>query len=125
MTPRAWKRLFARSVLWAGIVLGLVLLFFVGRATWSVYTKERVAAEAHANEAQALAELTARQKSLSAQMGTLDTPQGMEAEVRERYKVAKTGEEVIVLTDNPNAGGATTTPRQGLWEHFLSWFSWF
>ena len=125
MTPRAWKRLFARILVWAGIILGLILLFLLVRSTWSVYGKEREAAQAHADQAQALAELDARQKSLTAEVDSLDTARGVEAEVRDRYPVAKSGEEVIVLTDNPNAAGATSTLPAGLWATFVSWFSWF
>ena len=124
MTPRAWKRLFMRSVLWAAMTVGLVVLFFLMRTTWQIYGKEREAAQEHANEAQALAELSARKAALSTEIDRLNSPQGIDAEIRERYPVAKTGEEVIVLTNNPNATSSAPAAAPSPWQRFVDWLSW-
>ena len=125
MTPRAWKRLFARTVFWAGMAVALVLLFFLGSDTWSIYTKNQEAVQADTNEADQLAELQARQAALSAQISALDTKRGIEAQVRETYPVAKSGEQVVVLTDSPQSATGTSA-QQGWtpWRWFVSLFSW-
>ncbi|MBI3573759.1 hypothetical protein HY090_01805 [Candidatus Kaiserbacteria bacterium] len=127
MTPRAWKRLFARIVLWSGIVTALVVLFFLASATWRVYTKEREVRSAHLDEAEELASLTARKDALTVQLDKLNTSRGIEEEVRDRYPVAKTGEEVIVLTDTPAASSENTASSSppGFWASISGWFSWF
>jgi cell division protein FtsB len=125
MTPRAWKRLFSRIVFWIGMAVALVLLFFLGSNTWSMYGKNQEATQASTDEADQLAELQARQEALSADLSALDTERGVDAKVRETYPVAKSGEQVIVLTDNPQA--ATGTGAQSgwsPWQWLTSLFSW-
>ena len=125
MTPRAWKRLFARILLWAGIAVALVLLFFLGGNTWSMYNKNQQAAQAHFDEADQLSELQARQATLSSQLSALDTERGVEEDVRETYPLAKSGEEVIVLTDNPQAATDTSAGSgSNLWQWLTNLFSW-
>ena len=124
MTPRAWKRLFARTVLWAGIVVTAGLLSFLGFNTWTIYTKNEAAAKAHFDEADQLAELTAREKALSAKLDALGTSRGVEAEVRETYPLARSGEEVIVLTDTKSPTTSSSQSGWGPWRWFSSLFSW-
>jgi hypothetical protein len=114
-----------RALLWAGIVTGAVLLVLLGRTVWHVWGTEREARQAHLSEQDALNDLTERKTALSGEIKSLDTPRGMEAEVRERFPVAKSGEEVIVLTDSPTEATATRQEAtSSLWSTVLSWFSW-
>lgn len=124
MTPRAWKRLFARILLWAALLVAAVLLLFLGTDTWSVYSKNQETANASAAESNQLSELQTRENTLSAQLNALNTARGMDAEMRETYPVAKSGEEVIVLTNTPPAatGGAKTSG--GFWQWLTGLFSW-
>ncbi len=126
MTPRAWKRIFSRIVLWAGIVLALALLLYFASVTWRVYTKERQARQAHLDEVGALSTLQARQQFLTAELNALGTSRGVERVIRERYDVAKNGEQVLILTNSPRgtAGSAGNASPQSLWDRILGWFSW-
>ncbi len=103
----------------------LILLFFLGSDTWNVYTKNEEAAQANTDVADQLSQLQARQKALSTEIDALSTERGIEAQVRETYPLAKNGEEVIVLTNPPQA--ATDTQAQagsGWWQWFTGLFSW-
>lgn len=124
MTPRAWKRLFARTVLWVGIIVAFGLLFFLGLNTWTMYTKNEEAAKAHFEEADQFVELVARKKALSEKLDALDTPRGVEAEVRETYPLARSGEEVIVLTDTKGSATSSSQSGWGPWRWFSRLFSW-
>jgi cell division protein FtsB len=78
---------------------------------------------AHQDAAEDLSNLTAREKTLSSELYKLDTSQGVEEEIRQKYPLAKPGEEVIVLT----AAKASTTTSSGsssLWDEIVAWFSW-
>lgn len=123
MTPKQWKRLFYRCVLWGGITLGFVCLLFLGNAIWNLYGKEETARTAHTDAAEELQTLNERQAALSSNMQKLETPEGVDAVIRQTYPLAKPGEEVIVLTDNPDAA-STSTPPKSLWQEFIGWFSW-
>jgi cell division protein FtsB len=125
MTPRAWKRLFARTVFWVGMAIALVLLFFLGSNTWGMYAKNQEAAKAHYDEANQLSELQTRQKALSVDIDALNTERGVEAQVRETYPLAKSGEEVIVLTNSPqNATDTDEKSSWNPWQWFTGLFSW-
>lgn len=123
MTPRAWKKLFARVVLWTGIGIGLVLLGLLGDATWTIYLKSGDALKARSDAAGELSGLEARERSLSSDLDALGTPRGVEADIRETYPLAKAGEKVIVLTDT-----ASTTDQareqESPWSWISAWFSW-
>lgn len=125
MTPKQWKRLILRTILWIGIIAGCLLVLFLADSTWNMYGKERVAWEANAHEAGALSDLQSRQAALSADVQSLDTSRGVEAEIRERYPLAKPGESVIVITsDQANTSSAPVAATSTLWGRFLGLFSW-
>ena len=125
MTPKQWKRIFLRGALWSGIIVGCLLVIFLAESTWTMYGKERAAASANVDEAAALAELKARESSLSADVQNLDTPRGIEAEIRERYPVAKPGESVIVITPSQQTASNTAPEASSTpWSSFWSLFSW-
>jgi|CXWL01.1.fsa_nt_gi cell division protein FtsB len=124
MTPLQWKRLFFRIIIWVCLLALLALLYTVGSATWRVYTKGQDAKKAHENADQNLIELNQRKVSVEERLKKLETEEGFEAEVRNRYQLAKPGEEVIVIVPAQSAGrAASTTESKGIWESFLSWFS--
>ncbi|MDE2078814.1 MAG: hypothetical protein KGI73_00340 [Patescibacteria group bacterium] len=125
MTPKQWKRLILRTILWIGIIVGCLLVLLLADSTWNMYGKERVAWEAHTNEASALADLQSRQAVLSADVQSLDTSRGVEAEIRERYPLAKPGESVIVITAGQGDASSTSiSATSTLWGRFLGLFSW-
>ncbi|MES2134973.1 MAG: hypothetical protein V4449_01875 [Patescibacteria group bacterium] len=124
MTPKQWKRLFARIILWAGLSIGVVLLVFLALATWRIYGKEREASFQHKDAVQALSELGERKVALTEDLKNLETSRGIEEEVRKRYPVAKPGEEEIRLISPKSAPKATSTPTEAFWKGFFGWFHW-
>lgn len=94
-------------------VLALVVLLLL-RATWSVYRKS-VATEEKRNQAeQEITELSARRDFLQAENERLQTPEGMDEEIREQFGFADEGESVFIILDPP----ATTTvevEEKGFW----------
>lgn len=81
-------------------VLSLIALIIVARATWSVSSKAR-STKANLAEAESeLVELAEREKRLEEDITYLKTEQGIEAEIRDKYNVARAGENVIVLVDS-------------------------
>jgi len=123
MSVRLWKKLFARFAVWTALVLGFVFLIMIANGTWHVYQKQREAVYEYELQAEALASLEARNESLKQKLSALETDRGIEEELRERFSVAKPGEEVIILVDNKktpvDAGGES---RESIWENFFSLF---
>lgn len=75
------------------------------------------------NAEENLNDLTQRKALVESKLNKLGTEEGFEAEVRDRYQLAKPGEEVIVLVNAQDSSKqSTTTKKTGLWETFTGWF---
>ena len=91
-------RRFLYSPLALCILIALIAL--IGKATWSVYAKERESRKNLDRATEELAALEGRQKNLSAKIDRLKTPEGIEAEIREQFQVAKQGERMVVVVED-------------------------
>lgn len=100
-----WKKFISSPITLLGF---LVLFFFLFRAAWSVHEKA-VLSELKLKTAQIeLSKLEAHQRDLSNQIGYLSTEQGIEAELRTKYRAVKEGESVAVIVDNDNVANVST-----------------
>ena len=89
-------------------VLSLVLLVIVARAAWSVNNKARDTRDNLALVEAELAELHERGEYLEGEISYLQTEEGVEAEIRDKFNVVRDGEEVIVIV---NENKETDTPK--------------
>ena len=122
MSSRLWNKVFARSVVWVCLVCGAFVLLIVANATWNVFQKERVAVKDYEEEAEALTDLMARKASLEEKLSALNTERGIEGELRERFPVAKAGEELIVVVDQKEASfDSAVESKKSMWERFFGW----
>jgi cell division protein FtsB len=87
-------------------ILAIVLIIF---AVWGIvavvraYLKQHEAVSLRDEAVHEEESLEQKQKDLSGQIDNLSTPNGLEAEVRERYRVVKPGEQLVIVVDNDNA----------------------
>lgn len=118
-----FERLIIKGVLWVAALLLTAGAVFLAGATWEVYQKER-GARAELDAALGKREqLGERKETLTADLTALKSERGMEAELRERFPVARAGEEVIVLVDAPEGeGGASEGSPSGFWARIKGWF---
>ncbi len=125
MTPRQWKRLFARILIWGSLVALFAFVCILSVTTWRVYQKEREAKQARTDQEAALTDLRSRQAALTEEIKQLDTPRGVEKVVRERFPLVKPGEEEIILLENTNKASSTDeAANHGFWQSLFGWFSW-
>ncbi len=101
--------------------LFLILLILL-KAVWGVYKKEQISAQYLQKEQEQLAAVSSREKELASSIDYLKTDQGIEAEIRSKFRVVREGESVAVIvgsdaTDTPNIA---TTTSPGLWQRFLN-----
>ncbi len=89
------KRLYSKTVL-LGLLIAIVLLT---RGVYGVYAKEQESrAEVNRIKAKKV-ELEARFAEIKQNEEMLKTPEGIEAEIRSKFDVAKDGEGVIVVVE--------------------------
>jgi cell division protein FtsB len=100
------------------VVVGLITLSVVSGA-WNMYEKAQITEENLSKVEKAYAELQKRESGLVANVQQLQTPFGVEAEIRNKYGYVKDGEEVVVIVNEPiENGDASTTvkTKKSLWK---------
>ncbi len=97
------------------IILALVLVVLI-RGVWNVYNKERLSSENLEQEQAELAKLEERERSLASSFDYLKTDQGIESEIRTKFRAVKEGEKVsVIIDDKTPTSSATTTQKHGFW----------
>lgn len=115
-----------RSVLYNRITLGvlLVLVVLFMHSTWVVYRKKQTSAEMKNISLRQTEELKARDRELQEQIGRLNTPAGVEQEIRSKFNVAKPQENMVVIVDDQSATAVlATTSKPGFFRRILDFFT--
>ena len=120
MVTRKTERLVKQGLLWAAAALLTVGTVYLGASTWRVYRTmatvraERVEAEKERDSAKT------RTTELAAALEALNTPRGVEGEIRARYPLVQPGEVEFILIDSPETEAASAAePEQGFWSRLF------
>lgn len=108
-----------------GTVGIIVLLIFVGvlaRGTWGVYQKAQFAKESRDQARLQLAELTQREASLQEEIDRMNSPRGIEEEVRQKFDVGRPGEKMVVFVDTPVVEEPHESERRTVWQRITEFF---
>lgn len=81
------------------ILILFIMLIFVAKAAVGVFYKERESKKNLLRVEENLSALQAREDKLKEEIERLKTPEGVEAEIREQFQVAKPGERMVVLVE--------------------------
>jgi cell division protein FtsB len=91
---RTWKRLiYGRYTVIALFLLSL----FIAHATWKVYQREVATAQERVKAERNLVMAQSNNALLKRQIAELETPAGVDEEIRKTYSVSKEGEGVAVI----------------------------
>lgn len=107
---------------WVLAILG-ALIVIAGWNTWDMYQKWRLSEEALEKTRASYENLEKREAFLDGKIDSLSTKAGVEAEVRERFGVAKPGEGVIVVLSDDEEH-ELIEEEEGWWAEVKQWFSW-
>ena len=115
-----------RKILYSktSLVILAVLLFMVADGAWQVYQKARIARDERDRAARSLQDLQTRNAELSASLARIQSAEGVDEDVRQKFAVAQPGEDVVIVVDDSskkseNSEASTTT---GFWAHLASFF---
>lgn len=89
------------------IILLAILVAVAIHGVWGIYQKSKEALAKRDKIAEEVAGLAAREKELHQDIARLKTSEGVEAEIRNRFMVAKEGEKVMIIA-NPSMREAHT-----------------
>jgi len=113
------KRLYSRGVFILLIVVTVLLL----KGTWGAWDKQAESKENLKKVEGSLLEARAREEKLGTSIEGLQTPQGLEKEIRGRFSVAKPGEEVILIVEENASEDEGTLANRPWWKKVKDWFS--
>lgn len=91
--------------LYSNMILAVlfIVLILIGKGVWNIYVKERSAMADRVDAERQIATLKERHTFLENEVNRLKTQNGIEREIREKFNVKKSEEEVAIIID------ATTT----------------
>ncbi len=117
------RRLYGKTV---KIVL-LVVIAFLIKPTWNIYKKSQESEQNLARAKEELAELEKREKELSAVLKSLQSEEGIDEEIREKFGVAKPGESVVVIVEEKEDSEEKIVENppgflKRTWSRFVGWF---
>jgi cell division protein FtsB len=107
-----------RKVIYSPIILILLFLLFVilAKGVWGVYQKEKLSAFNLKKEKIELERLQKREKTLASSIDYLKTDQGVENEIRTKFRAVKENEKVAVIIDEEATTTSTSTPvKRSFW----------
>ena len=100
-----------------------VVCLLVAHAVWGVYQKYEKSKEIADRMRADAAGLQARADSLNQSITDLNTPEGKEKEIRDRFGVVKPGEQMVVFVDNTATNTGKPVPEsRGWWARFIGLF---
>ena len=91
-----------RKILYSkvSIIILTALLYFVARGAWNIYNKASIARSERDRAERGLVDLQVKTSELTASLARLQSTQGIEADVRQKFTVALPGEDVVVIVDD-------------------------
>ena len=114
-TNRQKNRLRALLYSKVGIVIIGILLFVAFDATWGVYGKYKETQENREIVSRELKELKGRGETIRQDIARMETPRGIEEEIRDQFGLVKEHESVIVVVEPAiREGGNGNRSRGGL-----------
>ena len=103
------------------VILGILVLLSL-RSVWLIYQKQRESEELLKTSQQHVADLTARENEVHNEINQLQTPEGVEAEIRSKFSVAKIGENVVLIVDSTASSSQGKSPGKSWWQKIVDFF---
>ncbi len=97
----------------AMVTLLALVTFGAGHAAWGMYGKFAEAASHNAVAQQNLVQMKAEQASVEAEVNTLSSQEGQEAQLRQSYGVALPGEGEIQIVHEASTTSVSAAPASG------------
>ncbi|MDB4984305.1 MAG: hypothetical protein JWM20_484 [Patescibacteria group bacterium] len=107
-------------------IVSIILVACIAWGIFSViraYGKDREAVNLRNQEKKELNDLQAKQSELNTEITNLSTDRGIEAEIRNRYRVERPGEHLVIVVDNSD-GKPAEEPKLGWFARLRAYLGW-
>jgi cell division protein FtsB len=95
----------------------------MAHSTWRVYNKKRVSEEMKDVSVKNVDELRLRNRELEDKISRLDTRSGIEEEIRLKFNVVKSDENMVVVVEDEKRGESATSSELSLWQKIKNFFT--
>ncbi len=119
------KRSYRRILFsWGTLAIFLIVTILGIKGVFEMYSKESLSRERRVAAQKEQSDFKARHNSLSQSVSFLETDEGVESELRKKYRVIKPGEEVVLVVDDIQRSSSTTTQtiRKAWYTRFFEYF---
>lgn len=106
-----------RHIPWMFCV-ALVITVFIAYRAWGLLEKRATAKKLNTAYEAELQQLAEKEDAMRTELQELQTPEGVEREIREKFRVTKQGEELVVVVPALNSVPIDDDARKGLF-YFL------
>jgi cell division protein FtsB len=93
-------------------VILFILIIVLAKATWNSYKTYSSSRASSNNSFLELKNLKDREAYLKDQIKFLNTEEGIEAEIRDKYKAVKEGEEITVIIENEDSTSSVPSGKK-------------
>ncbi|MCK5059846.1 MAG: septum formation initiator family protein [Candidatus Pacebacteria bacterium] len=113
-----------KNLLYSWPVLFLLFVFFLYTLYWTfgVYKKQAASLYALEETKRVWEQFKEREAGLTKDIEKLQTPRGLEEEIRERFSVAKEGEKMAIIVEDKGVNEENKEPQKNFWNWFLEIF---
>jgi cell division protein FtsB len=117
---RKIRRIFYSKITFVVLIL---LVLFMSKQVYDIYKKETLSRENLQSISGEYNSLKSRQKMLTSEIDRLKTDEGIEEEIRDKFSVAKPGEQVVVIVDSSSTvEDSAKNSNVGFWQKIIDWF---
>lgn len=112
------------------LVFLCIILVILAKAAWRVYHKENLSRENLERQEAELLKLSSREEDLKKSIEFLKTEEGVESEIRSKFRLAKEGESIAVILDDGASNTAQASVQGGIgetssfWQKLLKFLPW-
>jgi cell division protein FtsB len=117
------KRIFKKIIYSKISLIFLFILFlFIAKGVYGAYLDKKMTEENRNTALKELNELENRKNNLKLEIERLNTEEGKEQEIRDKFGLVKTGEQMIMIVDEKEKSNYSYKEDTNLWEKFLGLF---
>lgn len=107
------------------LLILFVILLIVGKGAWNVHKKAEIARAERNIALRYITQLETRNVEMLASLEHFKNDSGIEEEVRQKYTVARHGEEIVVVVDDDVKKGKNSevVEKKSLWKRTMDFFT--
>jgi cell division protein FtsB len=124
----AFKKFFSGIFSFFIFILILAGVFYLAKSTFLLYLKNRESRKSFSETKSELEKLKEEKASLEAELKKIETPEGLERMLRERFQAVKPGEHLIIVSEEEpphlkeSLDKSTSTAKKNFFKKFLNFF---